>query len=85
VIDFSRGTAISRLTFARVTSAAISRRSSRDTAGLLLRLRGEQGDFFAIPPWSLHAHADEGSAPADLSSFQDVPLLRALGFYLSEA
>lgn len=43
------------------------------------------GDFFAVPPRAPHAHASEGSAPAILFSFQDVPLLRALGLYRVEA
>ncbi len=43
------------------------------------------GDFFAVPPRALHAHGNPGSAPAILYSVQDVPLLRALGFYRVEA
>jgi gentisate 1,2-dioxygenase len=43
------------------------------------------GDFFAVPPRALHAHANPGGAPAILYSVQDVPLLRALGFYRTEA
>ena len=43
------------------------------------------GDFFAVPPRVLHAHGNPGSAPAILYSVQDVPLLRALGFYRTEA
>ena len=43
------------------------------------------GDFFAIPPRALHAHGNPGGAPAILYSVQDVPLLRALGFYRVEA
>jgi gentisate 1,2-dioxygenase len=44
-----------------------------------------EGDFFAIPPRARHAHGNEGTAPAILYSVQDVPLLRALGFYRVEA
>jgi gentisate 1,2-dioxygenase len=44
-----------------------------------------EGDFFAIPPRALHAHANDGGAPAILYSVQDVPLLKALGFYRVEA
>jgi len=40
-----------------------------------------EGDFFAIPPRALHAHANTGATPAILYSVQDVPLMRALGFY----
>jgi gentisate 1,2-dioxygenase len=43
-----------------------------------------EGDFFAIPPRALHAHGNDTSAPAILYSVQDVPLLRALGFYRTE-
>jgi gentisate 1,2-dioxygenase len=43
------------------------------------------GDFFAIPPRGLHAHGNDGAAPAILYSVQDVPLLRALGLYRVEA
>jgi gentisate 1,2-dioxygenase len=42
------------------------------------------GDFFAVPPRALHAHGNPGAAPAVLYSVQDVPLLRALGFYRVE-
>jgi gentisate 1,2-dioxygenase len=44
-----------------------------------------EGDFFAVPPRSVHAHANPGAAPAILFSFQDVPLMRTLGFYRVEA
>lgn len=44
-----------------------------------------EGDFFAVPPRALHAHANAGAVPALLYSVQDVPLLRALGFYRMEA
>ena len=44
-----------------------------------------EGDFLAIPPRALHAHENEGDAPAILYSVQDVPLLKRLGFYRVEA
>jgi gentisate 1,2-dioxygenase len=40
-----------------------------------------EGDFFAIPPRAVHEHANPGAEPAILFSFQDVPLLQALGHY----
>jgi gentisate 1,2-dioxygenase len=40
-----------------------------------------EGDFFAVPPRARHSHGNDGVAPALLYSVQDVPLLRALGFY----
>ena len=44
-----------------------------------------EGDFFAVPPRAVHEHANSGAQPAILFSFQDVPLLQALGFYRMEA
>ena len=49
------------------------------------RLEWGEGDFFAVPPRAAHAHANTGGTPAILYSVQDVPLLRALGFYRVEA
>jgi len=43
-----------------------------------------RGDFFAVPPRARHEHAGDGDDPAILFSFQDVPLLRALGLYRME-
>ena len=50
-----------------------------------VRYEWGEGDFFAVPPRALHAHGNRGGAPAILYSVQDVPLLRALGFYRVEA
>jgi len=44
-----------------------------------------RGDFFTVPPRALHEHANDGGDPAILFSFQDVPLLTALGLYRVEA
>ena len=44
-----------------------------------------EGDFFAVPPRAVHEHANAGAEPSILFSFQDVPLLQALGFYRMEA
>ncbi len=44
-----------------------------------------EGDFFAIPARAAHAHGNLGPEPAVLYSLQDVPMLRALGFYRAEA
>jgi gentisate 1,2-dioxygenase len=49
------------------------------------RFQWGPGDFFAVPPRAPHAHANEGSSPAILFSFQDVPMLKALGHYRVEA
>lgn len=43
-----------------------------------------EGDFFAVPPRAAHAHANAGMTPAILYSVQDVPMLKALGFYRAE-
>ena len=43
------------------------------------------GDFFVVPPRAGHEHANAGADPAILFSFQDVPLLTALGLYHVEA
>jgi gentisate 1,2-dioxygenase len=50
-----------------------------------VRYEWGEGDFVAIPPRALHAHANPGATPAILYSVQDVPLLRALGLYRMEA
>ena len=44
-----------------------------------------EGDFFAVPPRAAHAHGNTGTTPVILFSFQDVPLLRALGLYRVES
>lgn len=44
-----------------------------------------EGDFFAVPPRAVHEHANAGREPAILFSFQDVPLLEALGHYRMDA
>ncbi len=50
-----------------------------------VRFDWDEGDFFAVPPRALHQHANPGAEPAILFSFQDVPLLTALGLYRVEA
>jgi len=49
------------------------------------RFNWNKGDIVALPPWSLHEHAN-GSATADaiLFSIQDLPVLNALGLYYEE-
>ena len=44
-----------------------------------------EGDFFAVPPRAVHEHANPGAEPAILFSFQDVPMLKALGHYRMDA
>jgi len=50
-----------------------------------VRFDWTHGDFFAVPPRAWHEHANDGGDPAILFSFQDVPLLTALGLYRTEA
>lgn len=50
-----------------------------------VRHEWSEGDFFAIPPRAAHAHGSTGGTPAILYSLQDIPMLRALGFYRVEA
>jgi gentisate 1,2-dioxygenase len=49
------------------------------------RFNWNKGDIVALPPWSLHEHAN-GSATTDaiLFSIQDLPVLNALGLYYEE-
>jgi gentisate 1,2-dioxygenase len=49
-----------------------------------VRFEWSEGDFFAVPPRALHGHGNDGAQPAILYSVQDVPLVRALGFYRME-
>jgi gentisate 1,2-dioxygenase len=50
-----------------------------------VRHEWSEGDFLAVPPRALHAHGNTGRAPAILYSLQDVPMLKALGFYRMDA
>lgn len=45
------------------------------------RFEWGQGDFFVVPPWTWHEHANPTGEPAILFSVQDIPALRALGLY----
>lgn len=71
----------------RETSSAVYRVVSGNGFTVVdsVRYDWRQGDFLAIAPRAQHAHGNEGSEPAVLFSFQDVPLLRALGLYRVEA
>jgi gentisate 1,2-dioxygenase len=44
-----------------------------------------KGDIIALPPWSLHEHANTSSEDTVLFSIQDIPVLQALGLYYEEA
>ncbi len=45
------------------------------------RFDWERGDFFVVPPWAWHEHANESSEEAILFSIQDIPVVQALGLY----
>lgn len=47
-------------------------------------LAWEQGDTFVAPPWHWTEHRNLASAPACLFSFNDEPVLRALGLWHEE-
>jgi len=49
------------------------------------RFDWRQGDFFVVPPWAWHEHANEAAAEAILFSIQDTPVFEALGLYREEA
>lgn len=49
------------------------------------RFDWQRGDFFVVPPWAWHEHANDNRAEAILFSVQDTPVLRALGLYREQA
>jgi gentisate 1,2-dioxygenase len=48
------------------------------------RIDWRQGDFFALPTWAEHAHANPGADEAILFSITDQPAIEALGLYREE-
>ncbi|HXG50597.1 MAG TPA: cupin domain-containing protein [candidate division Zixibacteria bacterium] len=48
------------------------------------RFDWERGDFFVVPPWAWHEHANESKEEAILFSVQDTPVMQALGLYREE-
>ncbi len=49
------------------------------------RFNWKQGDFFCVPTWSWHEHANTSSHDAVLFSVQDTPVFQAFGLYREEA
>jgi gentisate 1,2-dioxygenase len=50
------------------------------------RIEWSAGDFFVVPPWTFHEHANaSASDEAILFSMQDTPVYKALGLYHEEA
>jgi gentisate 1,2-dioxygenase len=43
--------------------------------------RWGSGDFIAVPPWAAHAHSNPGHDEAVLFQVNDIPVMRALGFW----
>ncbi len=48
------------------------------------RYEWQKDDLLVVAPWALHAHGNDGAAPAILFSLQDTPLLKTLGLYREE-
>ena len=44
----------------------------------------EEGDFMAIAPWAWHAHSNTGSQDAWLFQVNDLPTMKALGYFKEE-
>ncbi len=50
------------------------------------RFDWKERDIFCVPSWAIHEHAnDSGSDDACLFTFNDLPVMRALGLYREEA
>jgi gentisate 1,2-dioxygenase len=50
------------------------------------RFDWEEKDIFCVPSWDLHEHANlSEDEDACLFSFNDLPVMRALGLYREEA
>jgi gentisate 1,2-dioxygenase len=48
------------------------------------RIEWKTGDFFVVPPWTWHEHANHRDEEAILFSMQDTPVYKALGLYHEE-
>ena len=49
------------------------------------RVSWKAGDFFVIPPWAWHEHANDTREDSILFSVQDTPILQALGLCREQA
>jgi len=49
------------------------------------RFAWKTGDFFVVPLWAWHEHANDTDEDAILFSVQDTPILHALGLYREQA
>ncbi len=48
------------------------------------RFDWSEGDFFVVPSWAWHEHANESGEEVILFSIQDLPVLEALSLYREE-
>ena len=48
------------------------------------RFDWNEGDFFVVPPWAWHEHANASGKEAVLFSIQDIPVLKDLAPYREE-
>jgi gentisate 1,2-dioxygenase len=48
------------------------------------RFEWSRGDFMTVAPWVWHAHENQSGSDAVLFQVNDLPVLRALGFYREE-
>lgn len=48
------------------------------------RFDWSEGDFFMVPSWAWHEHANESGEEVILFSIQDIPVLKALALYREE-
>ena len=49
------------------------------------RFDWQQGDFFVVPPWAWHEHANETDGETILFAIHDTPVMKALGLYREES
>jgi gentisate 1,2-dioxygenase len=49
------------------------------------RFDWQRGDFFVVPPWAWHEHANDNQEEAILFSVQDTAVMNTLGLYREEA
>jgi gentisate 1,2-dioxygenase len=48
------------------------------------RFDWSEGDFFVVPPWAWHEHANDTTEEAILFSIQDIPVLKDMKLYFEE-
>ncbi|MFQ6028600.1 MAG: cupin domain-containing protein [Dehalococcoidia bacterium] len=48
------------------------------------RFDWNEGDFFVVPSWAWHEHANESGEEAVLFSIQDIPVMKSLSLYREE-